>query len=390
MASMTKKSPLTFIDIFSGAGGLSCGLEMTNMECLLGIEKNITAAQTFALNHKKARVYSSDVSLLTRSKLLELTDGRPIDLVVGGPPCQGFSTVGSGNPRDTRNHLFLEFVRIVKEVDPRFVIIENVTGLLARKNEQTLLSIFHTLEELGLHLSIKVLSAQHFGVAEVRRRTIIIGAKGNIKIEFPPSTHDCLIANTYRPPVTLGDIIDNLADNQGQTHNHDIAIASNIAEIDKKRLMKIPEGCGIRYEKDSLAYLPPRLRPVVDWSALREGRFRQTKYFKLDRKRPAPTIMTNRLSYYHPTEPRLLTQREAAKIQSFPNDFLFCGNVTNQWRQIGNAVPPLLAKSIGKIILKMDKKSRATKKRRSVPKKEIIETLRERAFIYGQTPEAFR
>ena len=257
---MGQKASLTFIDIFSGAGGLSCGLEMAGLVCLLGIEKMPSAFQTFAINHRRAAVYPTDVSLLSEKRILELVGHSPIDLVVGGPPCQGFSTVGTGDPKDVRNHLFREFIRITNFVKPSFVLIENVTGLLAKKNESTLRAIIKCLDTLGFHSDVRVLSSQHYGVPEIRRRTVILGTKLPVALEFPKPTYDCTRAGVHRPPVTLGEVLEDLADRRGQIHNHDLEYASAISEIDKKRLLKIPEGCGIRYEKDSLAYLPPRLR----------------------------------------------------------------------------------------------------------------------------------
>ena len=140
---------------------------------------------------------------------------------------------------------------------------------------------------------------------------------------------------------------------------------------------------GIRYEKDELKYLPTRLRYKIDWSKLPEKRFRQTKLQRLSRSLPGPTIMTHRTGYYHPTEPRLITAREAAAIQSFPGNFIFCGSVTSQWRQIGNAVPPLLAFNIGKAIKKMEKlppSKRSRVKIDSLIKKAVEE--RKNAFKY--------
>ncbi len=125
-------------------------------------------------------------------------------------------------------------------------------------------------------------------------------------------------------------------------------------ELDKKRLKHIPSGAGIRYERDEQAYLPKRLRFDIDWKSISEGRFRQTKLQRLPLDAPAPTILTSRSMYYHPTECRFLTVREAALCQSFPMNFVFKGSVTAQFRQIGNAVPPLLAKYLGEEIKNID------------------------------------
>jgi len=379
------KAKLNFIDVFSGAGGLSCGLEMTGMRCLLGVDVDSRAMQTFSANHKYANIFSDDISNLSSDKLSTLTQGQKIHLVAGGPPCQGFSTVGLGDPKDKRNSLFMQFVRIVKIAAPEFVLIENVTGLLAKKNEKTLKDIFRQFQNLGYHLDVQVMSSENYGVPEKRRRTIILGSRLSCKIEFPVPTHNIMKNGKLIAPITVGDALKSLHTSEGNVYNHDIDSAAIKNQMDKKRLSHIPEGAGIRYRKDEMAYLPRHLRLKVDWDALPENRFRQTKYQRLDEKRPSPTIMTHRHSYYHPKEDRYLTQREAAAIQSFPSDFHFFGNVSSQWRQIGNAVPPLLGKALGQAILKMYRKSHQENhqiQRQASASK--IKSIREKAFVYKE------
>jgi DNA (cytosine-5)-methyltransferase 1 len=383
---MSKK--LKFVDVFAGAGGLSCGLEMSGMECILGVDSNKYAMETFNTNHKKADVYCGDITKLTNKKIKELTKNEKVHAVVGGPPCQGFSTVGTGNPNDVRNTLFLEFVRIVKLLRPEFVVIENVTGLLAKKNEKILLNIFKKFQTLGYNLDVQVMSSEKYGVPEKRRRTIIIGSKINQNPIFPKITHDLIMAQSYRPAITVGDVLEDIKTKKGHFLNHDIAAAQLRNSLEKKRLARIPEGKGIRYEKDEQKFFTKSLKLGVNWAELRENRFRQTKYFRLDREKPSPTIMTHRHSYYHPFENRYLTQREAAKLQSFPNDFEFKGPVSAQWKQIGNAVPPLLGKAIGKALLKMfknpDKKLFANNKKTKCTN-TAINQVREKAFVYHQS-----
>ncbi|MDD0852740.1 DNA cytosine methyltransferase [Halobacteriovorax sp. GB3] len=381
---MVKK--LNFIDIFSGAGGLSCGLEQAGLKCVLGVDANKHAMETFALNHKHANVYCGDIKKLTKNKLFDLIDNKEVHVVVGGPPCQGFSTVGLGDPKDTRNTLFKEFVRIVRETNPYYVVIENVTGLLAKKNEKTLRAIFQQFHKLGYNLDVRVMSAEQYGVPEKRRRTIIIGSRLNTEIDFPKKTHDTIIAKTFRPAITVGDALKDIATKKGEIINHDLELAELKSKLDKKRLKRIPDGAGIRYEKDEKKYFTPSLKLGVDWKTLPENRFRQTKYQRLNSKAPSPTIMTHRHSYFHPTEHRYLTQREAARLQSFPNDFVFAGPISAQWRQIGNAVPPEMAKCIGKSLVKMYKQSLKKKdlvtdnKRKTV--NQTIRSVREKAFVY--------
>ena len=165
-------------------------------------------------------------------------------------------------------------------------------------------------------------------------------------------------------------------------HNHDIEAAQIKNALEKKRIMKIPEGKSIRYEKDELDYLPTELRFDIDWDIIDENRFREKKLNRLDRKSLSPTIMTGRHTYYHPTEPRYLTAREAASIQSFPNDFIFEGTISQQWRQIGNAVPPLLGKAIGNAILRSYKEAKKTKLQLYDSVDELIAVVRAHAFDY--------
>jgi DNA (cytosine-5)-methyltransferase 1 len=374
-----------FIDLFSGAGGISCGLEQLGMNCLLGLDYDKYAIETFKANHPDSASFCGDIRQLKKKDFEKLIKNQKVDLVVGGPPCQGFSTVGTGNPDDERNHLFHHFLRLVKYCQPTYLVIENVTGLLAKKNEDTLHAILHRISSLGYYIDFNVLSAEQYGVPEKRRRTIIMGSKIHPGISLPKPTR--------KKPRTVGQALANLKAKGGKVHNHDIETATPKNKIDQQRLNHIPEGRGIRYEKDELELLPKRLRMGVNWKEMREGRFRQTKYYRLNRELPSPTIMTHRGNYYHPVENRFLTAREAAKLQSFPNNFVFKGPLSAQWRQIGNAVPPQLAKEIGKQILRLNeekaaRKSKAASNIKSEKRKQIkqlkdqLESKRGKAFHY--------
>lgn len=368
---------LNFIDVFSGAGGLSCGLEMAGLNCLLGIDHDIHALATFAQNHPNAKVFCGDIKKLSPELLGALTQKKEIHAVVGGPPCQGFSTVGIGDPNDRRNSLFLQFLRITRELRPYFVIIENVTGLLAKKNEKSLRAILRQFNALGYNLDVQVLSSHFFGVPEHRRRTIILGTRINAAPIFPTPTHGIKV-----PPMTVGEAFQDLKDENGVIHNHDLEQAQVKNKIDLQRLKRIPEGKGIRYKSDEDAYLSKDLKLNIDWENIREKRFRQMKYQRLDTKAPSPTIMTHRYGYYHPTENRFLTAREAAKCQSFPNNFVFLGPLSAQWRQIGNAVPPLLGKALGNSLKKMYQLADSSSIKRDYVKTDKIFSKRKEAFHY--------
>ena len=373
------KGQLTLVDLFAGAGGLSNGLEQAGMRCILGVDFDKAAMQTFSRNHPHAKVFVGDIANLTDDKALGLIGDRKVDVVCGGPPCQGLSTVGKGIPNDPRNFLFLHFVRLVKTFSPKYIILENVTGLVGKKNENILRGILGEFENLGYDLDVHVLSAHHYGVPEKRRRTIFIGNNRGYKNIYPEIKYDSGDKN-LPAAKTVGHAIGELNANDGRIYNHEVGKAAISDGTDLERLKRIPEGKCIRYEKDELAYFSGKLKMGINWKTIAEGRFRQAKYRRLDRNEPSPTIMTDGHSYYHPTEHRFLTVREAAAIQSFPNDFVFEGTITQQWRQIGNAVPPTLAMEIGRCILKMH-----NEKPKSDGKKRSINEVRSAAFNYKKS-----
>ena len=370
---MAKKK--TVIDLFCGAGGFSKGFEQAGFECLLGVDHNKDSVETFKLNHPSAVGLCLPIEKLTKKKLNEVLQKRAVDVIIGGPPCQGFSTVGKGCSEDPRNQLFLEFLRIVRTLKPKAVVMENVTGLLAKKNELTLKSIFKKFHQMGYLVDARVLCAEEYGVAETRRRTIIVCSK---KVEplFPQISHG---ERGKQKIATLKDCLKNLKAPDGKIYNHDVKTAELKNELDRKRLRYIPEGRGIRYQHDEKELLPKSLHYNVDWDKISEGRFRQAKLQRLSYQRPSFTIMTSRTNYIHPRENRYLTAREAAAIQSFPNDFVFCGSLTSQFRQIGNAVPVKLAQSIGESILKMI----SSRKKSTSKNKELDLNFKKRAFHYN-------
>jgi DNA (cytosine-5)-methyltransferase 1 len=347
-------------------------LELAGHKCLLGVDANKDAIKSFAANHHHAEVFLGDIKTLSEKKLTTLLKGVKVDMVVGGPPCQGFSTVGKGLVHDVRNQLFKEFVRIVKITNPKIILFENVTGLVAKKNEKILQKIFLYFEKLGYNMEARVLSAEEFGVPERRRRTIIMGVK-NAECLFPLSTHG---GEALHKIKTVQEALRDLKTSEGRVFNHNIDLAQIKNAEDRERLKFIPPGKGIRYEEDEKNYLPKKLHFGVDWKKLRENRFRQTRLQRLPLKAPSPTILTARTSYYHPIENRYLTPREAAACQSFPNDFVFHGSETSVFRQIGNAVPPGLAKALGEVIMEIDFKKRVFKKKKPTP------ILGKKAFHY--------
>lgn len=374
------KKNFTLVDLFCGCGGFSHGFQKAGFNVVLGVDWNKDAIDTFAVNHKGAETFHGPIQELTDKKIKELIGKQAVDMVIGGPPCQGFSTVGRGNQKDPRNFLFKEFVRVVTVLRPRCFAFENVTGLVAKKNAKVLDSILRSFRRLGYEMDAKVLQAQNYGVPSQRRRTFIVGSLGtNIGDIWPEITH----GDGYKKPlVTINQAWKNL-EKRKRLFNHDKSMAFLKNATDVKRLKFIPEGQGIRYEKNEKEFLPRSLRYDVDWAKLPEKRFRQTKLQRLSRKKIAPTILTSRTSYIHPTEGRYLTPREAALCQSFPMSFKFEGSQTSVFRQIGNAVPPLLAYKLGqKFLAYLEKSPRKVSKAKKNSKLSGKKQLSKTAFSY--------
>jgi DNA (cytosine-5)-methyltransferase 1 len=372
---------INFIDLFSGAGGLSTGFSKAGLNCLAGIDFLKPAMETFSLNHKDAIGIHADIRKIKTKEFKKIIKNQKVHMVCGGPPCQGFSTIGPGNSRDSRNHLFLEYVRFVKDLKPNVIVMENVTGLLAKKNMNTLRSIFNCFEKLGYHLDIKVLSSHHYGVPQIRRRVILIGNNLKIENKYPFKEYNNVDEKIkgFKDARTVGWAFKKLLASGKKCFNHDEGAAYVRNDMEKRRIACVPEGKSIRYERDEKKYLPKALWFDHDWKEIDEKRFREAKFARLDRSKPSPTIVTGRTMYYHPTKNRYLTPREAAAIQSFPANFEFKGSVASQWTQIGNAVPPLMAEKIGECIVKMIKNKKNKLKKIS---KTDIELVRSVAFNY--------
>ena len=370
-----------FIDLFSGAGGLSYGFEKAGLNCLAGVDSYKQAIETFKKNHNKAIAFSEDIRKISINEFKKKIKNKKIQIICGGPPCQGFSTIGPGNAKDSRNHLFLQFVRFVKDLKPEIIVLENVTGLLAKKNINTLKSIFNCFESLGYNLNAKVLASHHYGVPQIRRRVILIGNRINIENIYPKKIFNDIDENNPKLQKcrTVGWAFKNLMKHKNKIFNHNLELAKIRSNIETARISHVPEGKFIRYEKDEKKYLPKKLWFNHDWNKIGEKRFREARYARLNRKKPSPTIVTGSRMYYHPTENRFLTTREAASLQSFPANFEFMGSNTSQWTQIGNAVPPLMAEQIGKAVIKM-LKNRNKKIEKS--EKTNIEYIRSTAFNY--------
>ncbi|HHV6870557.1 DNA cytosine methyltransferase [Haemophilus influenzae] len=325
---------LTYLDLFSGAGGLSLGFDYAGFRQLLSIELEPEYCETYRVNFPHHRVLQQDLTKLSNEQLLTELKDQTVDVVIGGPPCQGFSMaghIGRTFTDDPRNYLFREFVRVVNIVKPRFFVMENVARLYSHNSGKTRTEIINCFNEIGYSVECQILNAVNFGVAQQRSRVVFIGRKDKGKIVFPEKKQGSF--------KTVGEVIGHFPILQsGERHE---LIANHEA---MKHTSQMLEKMSFVQNGGNRSDIPKSLRPKT-------GDVR--KYIRYHRDKPSVCVTGDMRKVFHYEQNRALTVRELAALQSFPDDFVFCGKKIAQQQQVGNAVPPLLAEAIAKSILQM-------------------------------------
>lgn len=321
---------LTTISLFAGGGGLTLGIGKAGFETLFATDVEPSAAATFGLNLPKVPFYLGDVRRLSREKLEKTIGNRKVDLVVGGPPCQGFSTLGDQNPADPRNGLFWCFARVVEWLAPPCFLMENVNYLRTQYGGRYEREILEAFERLGYRVWVTTLNAADFGVPQVRKRVFFFGTKLDLPFKWPTPTH----GTPEAPHNTVWNAIGDLSHVGTQIHNHSF-LRHGDTVVARYRL--IPEG----------GRMPP---PAELPEEIRRKNFGNT-YKRLHRERPSLTLVPGNNAFpVHPIEHRSLSPREAARLQTFPDDYVFQGSRAEQCKLVGNAVPVLLAQRLGEAI----------------------------------------
>ena len=353
------------IDLFAGAGGLSYGFyhnKYFNIVCANEIEKDM--CNTYQANHPNAKVYNLDIKDFDIS-MVENDLGickSDIDLIIGGPPCQAYSTVGKRLLDDPRGKLFQEYFRIVKSVNPKMFIFENVKGLISMDKGNLLQYIISLFESIGYEVQYKVLNAADYGVPQIRERVIIVGNRTDKKFSFPEPTHSQDGKNGYKKYLTLSEALSDLPtlDNGGESEQYKTA-PQNDYQSKMRQNSKI-----LTHHKSPknnpkliklMKALPDGGTPEDVHIDLRPTSGFKNTYCKLWWNKPSTTITRNFSTpsssrCIHPIDPRPLTPREAMRLQSFPDNYKFFGSKTSINLQVGNAVPPILSKHLANSILK--------------------------------------
>ncbi len=380
---------LTMLDLFAGAGGLSEGLSEAGFHSLFASEIVPVYANTYKLNHPGAKVFTADIRSLNADKVLSelgLERGQ-LDLLAGGPPCQGFSiNAPVRSVLDQRNHLFKEYLRFVDTFAPRAVLIENVPGLVSFEHGATLHAILDALAQLGYGADVRILGAAYYGVPQMRWRTIILGLRGKVlpPAAFPEPIYHAPIRPNFTttfdgqmlvklpaPEVSaafttvkeaIGDLPPLICGERGEE------VKEYISEpfCDYQRRLRIGSSGGYNHEAPRLSKINlerlKHIRPGGNWTDIpddllpkgmkRANRGDHTKrYGRVTADGLASTILTkcdpHWGAYFHYEQERSFTVREAARIQSFPDHYIFTGTIAEQFAQVGNAVPPLLAEAVG-------------------------------------------
>ncbi|HEY9653360.1 MAG TPA: DNA cytosine methyltransferase, partial [Coleofasciculaceae cyanobacterium] len=305
-----------FIDLFCGAGGITQGLVQAGFNPVASVEISPIASETHKRNFPKCRHFCGDMQEFNSQEWLAQIEAHPIHLVVGGPPCQGFSVAGKRDPNDPRNHLFKEFIRIVSEVRPWYVVMENVPGILTMKKGKVKQAIFEEFESIGYsNISVAILESAAYGVPQIRPRAIFIANRFGMQNPYPKPQ---LSPEQYKPIESAID---------------DLPTYTPIPEINHEWTRHSPE------YMERIAKVPPG------------GSLYETYLDAFKRQYPGKPSMTIKENHggthIHPHLNRVISAREMARLQTFPDSFIFAGTMKKAMWQIGNAVPPRLAECVG-------------------------------------------
>ena len=344
------------IDLFAGVGGMSLVFEMAGFDVVLANEYDKEIAEAYVTNHPDTRMIAEDITSLSLEEVFSEYQGK-VDVIIGGPPCQGFSQKGQRKTiHDERNFLFKYYVKVVELVQPRYFVMENVPNLLTAEKGYFKKEIEEMFRKLGYVLNADILNAADYGVPQNRRRAVIIGKKTGDdkgKVALPPKVQE---------KVTIWDAISDLSyleSGEGENEQkYKLKTQSTYQKKMRKNNNSLFNHQATKHSKlalERLKLLPPEMgKEVLPQEHLTKSIYSGT-WSRMVKNDVSVTITTrfdtpSSGRFTHPYLDRAITVREAARIQSFPDSFVFTGTKSAQMKQVGNAVPPLLAKAIAETI----------------------------------------
>ncbi len=334
---------ITAIDLFSGAGGLHIGFERAGFDIKLCIDNDALVEKTHKRNFPHIPMINQDIRTVSIDTIKSYLPDGTVDIIIGGPPCQGFSTIGkrvSSDPekrskQDPRNELVLTYAKIINELRPKFIVMENVKGILSLQGGMYLKNVLQQLHEAGYNADYKLINMADYGVPEIRERVIIVGNRVGLPVVFPSPDHSNNPEDGLPAWENCWEVIKDLESLPDIPEFNHVALKHTEKNIERYKL--IPEGGRLPESA-----LPPELY---------RKNFGNT-FKRLSKTRPALTMVPGNDAFpIHPTLNRSLTVREAARIQTFPDNMIFEGNRRQQGHQVGNAVPPVFSEKLGKFVL---------------------------------------
>jgi len=348
---------LTCIDLFCGCGGLSRGFMDAGYNVLLGIDFDEAALNSFEKNHGNAKALKLD--LFNHDNIKVITDylkenNQTLDVLIGGPPCQGFSIAGPRDMNDKRNMLYSAMVKLADSAKPRAVLLENVPGMIQTNDGIGAKRIVEDFAKIGYKMVPKLLYAPDYGIPQIRKRVFFVGLRDSSKtFEFPVAT---VKKENY---VTCEQAIGDLPALEGiygdEIQQYPCSPQSEYQKMMRKNSKEIHNHIGTIHDEKTLKFLAmvPEGKNYKALPKEYEGIYKYhealTRYHS---KKPSPTINTCHRSHFHYKYLRIPTVRESARLQSFPDDFIFYGTKAQQYRQVGNAVPPMLGKVVAEQLKK--------------------------------------
>lgn len=344
---------MNVIDLFAGCGGLSKGFLDAGFDIILGVDNDQAALNTFTLNHNGAKALNADLSNKeTFDKIKTIIDNRKVDVIIAGPPCQGFSLTGPRHFDDPRNKLYLAVLEMVRQYQPKGFIIENVPGMATMYKGQVKEEVLRRFRLMGYNVDCKILCAADYGVPQIRKRLVFMGIRSDIGQPIFPKP--ILKEKDY---VTCREALDDLPPRIHELGNEqDVYLSPPRTDYQKE----MRGSCTILYNHVATAHKQFVIDTIAqvpegeNWRSLPPGIGESRKFHeawtRYDGNKPSKTIDTGHRNHFHYQYNRVPTIRENARLQSFPDDFVFTGTKTQQNRQVGNAVPPLLGKALGKIL----------------------------------------